>query len=76
RGVEGEKGRTPGLDAFVTIDGAPLQRGSRSNLRPFNGEELRRILRIGLCCDCHREAGDPVWRNYDRQRSCPVFKEP
>ncbi|MCL2459343.1 MAG: amino acid ABC transporter substrate-binding protein, partial [Desulfobulbus sp.] len=41
RGVEGEKGRTPGLDAFVTIDGAPLQRGSRSNLRPFNGEELR-----------------------------------
>ena len=76
RGVQSEQGRTVGFDTFVTIDGTPLQHGSRSNLRPFNGEELRRILRVGLCLDCHREAGDPVYRNYERHRFCPVFKEP
>ncbi|MCL1980540.1 MAG: amino acid ABC transporter substrate-binding protein [Proteobacteria bacterium] len=75
RGLQSEQGRTPGLDTFVTIDGTPLQHGSRSNLRPFNGEELRRILRVGLCLDCHSKADDQLWRSYDRQRSCPVFKE-
>lgn len=76
RGVENDQGRTPGFDNFVTIDGKPLQYGSRPNLRPFNGEELRRILRVGLCLDCHQQADDPAYRNYDRQRPCPVFTEP
>jgi Zn finger protein HypA/HybF involved in hydrogenase expression len=76
RGVASERGRTPGFDTFVTIDGTPLQHGSRQDLRPFNGEELRRILRVGLCLDCHPNADDSVYRNYDRQRPCPVFKEP
>jgi hypothetical protein len=76
RGVETEHGRTPGFDNFVTIDGRALQHGSRPNLRPFNGDELRRILRVGLCLDCHQQADDPVYRNYDRQRPCPVFSEP
>ena len=53
RGVDTLPGRTVGLDTFVTIDGEPLQNGSRENLRPFNGEELRRILRVGLCLQCH-----------------------
>jgi len=76
RGVATEHGLTPGFDTFVTIDGTPLQYGSRKNLRPFNGEELQRILRIGLCLDCHSSPDDPVFRHYDRQRPCPVFKEP
>lgn len=76
RGVENEHGRTPGFDNFVTIDGKALQYGSRPNLRPFNGEELQRILRVGLCLDCHQQADDPAYRNYDWQRPCPVFTEP
>jgi hypothetical protein len=76
RGVKNENGQTVGFDTFVAIDGTPLQHGSRSNLRPFNGEELHAILRIGLCLDCHPTADDPVYRNYDRRRPCPVFKEP
>lgn len=76
RGVENEHGRTPGFDNFVTIDGTPLQHGSRANLRPFNGEELRRILRVGLCLECHQQADDPAYRNYDSQRPCPVYVEP
>lgn len=76
RGVEGDRGRTPGFDTFVTIDGTPLQHGSRKNLRPFNGGELHRILRIGLCLECHPKADDPAYRNYDPNRPCPVFPEP
>lgn len=76
RGVVNDHGQTVGFDTFVTIDGTQLQHGSRANLRPFNGDELQRILRIGLCLDCHRDGDDPVYRRYDRQRPCPVFKEP
>jgi hypothetical protein len=76
RGVAEQDGRTPGFDNFVTIDGTPLQYGSRKELRPFNREELHRILRIGLCLDCHASADDPAYQNFDHQRSCPVFKEP
>jgi hypothetical protein len=76
RGVSNEAGQTPGFDNFVTIEGKPLQHGSRQDLRPFNGEELQRILRVGLCLDCHTAPDDPAYRNYNWQRPCPVFKEP
>jgi hypothetical protein len=76
RGVHSGGERTPGFDRFVTIDGTPLQHGSRKDLRPFNGDELQRILRIGLCLDCHATAEDPAYRNYDPKRPCPVFTEP
>ena len=77
RGVKGPDGQqTPGFDNFVTIEGKALQYGSRANLRPFNGDELKRILRVGLCLDCHTSADDPAYQNYDSKRSCPVFQEP
>jgi len=76
QGMETLAGRTIGLDTFVTIDGEPLQHGSRKNLRPFNGEELRRILRVGLCLECHQDINDPAYQNYDALRPCPVYREP
>jgi hypothetical protein len=76
QGVETREGRTVGFDNFVTIDGKQLQHGSRENLRPFNGEELRRILRVGLCLQCHKTYDDPAYRKYDPKRPCPVYKEP
>lgn len=76
QGVDTLAGRTVGLDTFVTIDGTPLQNGSRKNLRPFNGDELKRILRVGLCLECHEDINDPAYRNYDPQRPCPVYEEP
>lgn len=75
KGVVTLSGRTVGFDSFVTIDGEALQHGSRSDLRPFNGEELRRILRIGPCLDCHKEYDDPVFARYDPDKNCPVYKE-
>ncbi len=76
RGVDTLEGRTVPMDAFVTIDGKPLQHGSRSDLRPFNREELERILRVGLCLQCHTDYNDPAYRDYDPGRPCPVYEEP
>ncbi len=76
QGVNTFKGQTVGFDQFVTIDGKQLQQGSRKNLRPFNGEELKRILRVGLCLQCHKKYNDAAFVNYDATRPCPVYKEP
>lgn len=71
QGVDTHAGETVGLDAFVTIEGKPLQHGSRADLRPFNREELHKILRVGLCLECHTEYSDPVWKKYDADTPCP-----
>jgi len=76
QGVDTLNGRTVGFDNFVTIDGKALQHGSRKDLRPFNGEELHRILRVGLCLRCHKNYDDPAYTKYDPKRRCPVYKEP
>jgi hypothetical protein len=70
RGVDTAVGRTTPFDAFVSIDGTPLQKGSRKDLRPFNGEELRRILRVGICAGCHDGADMKIWKNYKEDSVC------
>ena len=76
RGVETPDGATPPLDAFVTIDGRPLQKTSRPDLRPFNGEELARILKVGLCLDCHEERmDDPAFRAYAEGKDCVPYRK-
>lgn len=76
QGIDTLAGRTVGLDTFVTIEGEPLQHGSRKDLRPFNKDELQRILRVGLCLNCHTDYSDPAYTNYDAKRPCPVYTEP
>lgn len=75
QGIETEVGKTVPLDAFVSIDGTPLQHSSRPDLRPFNKDELTRILRVGICIECHKEYNDKAWKNYSPETNCPVFKE-
>ncbi len=70
QGVESASGQTVGFDAFVALDGTPLQHGSRADLRPFNGNELRKILQIGSCVGCHDSYLDPAWKNYTEQTLC------
>lgn len=53
------------IDSFVTIEGKPLANFSRPWLRPFNRQEIERILEAGLCITCHNTYDDPVikqWR--------------
>ncbi len=70
RGVETESGHTVPFDAWVTIDGEPLQYGSRDDVRPFNRVELEKILRVGLCVGCHDSYSDPVWKTYTTGIEC------
>jgi len=69
-------GITGALDGYVSIEGTPLQHGSRPDLRPFNGEELDRILQVGLCLACHSSAADPLYRNWPPAAPCPAATEP
>ncbi len=71
QGITTFAGQTVAFDAFVTIDGQQLQHGSRADLRSFNGEELRKILRVGLCVECHVDYSDPAWKNYSAATKCP-----
>lgn len=75
QGVQTEAGPTPPLDGFVNIEGKPLQKSARPDLRPFNKEELARILRVGQCLPCHKDYTDKVYQNYSREKKCPVFDE-
>ncbi len=75
QGLVTAAGVTPPLDAYVGIDGTPLQKSARPDLRPFNKEELARILRVGLCIDCHQEYTDPAYRRYTPATTCPVYRE-
>lgn len=70
RGVDTTNGRTVPFDAWVTIEGEPLQYGSRDDVRPFNRKELEKILRVGLCVGCHDSYTDPVWKNYTVGMKC------
>ncbi len=70
QGVQTEAGLTPAMDSFVALDGTQLQHGSRADLRPFNADELKKILRVGLCAGCHDSYEDPVWRTYNEQSVC------
>jgi hypothetical protein len=70
QGVVTNSGTTVPFDAYVTIDGKPLQHSSRSTLRPFNKDELRAILRVGLCVRCHNRYDDKIWKDYNGQTVC------
>jgi hypothetical protein len=70
QGVETLDGKTVPFDAFVDIDGRALQHGSRPDLRPFDKDELQRILRVGLCVSCHDEYEDPMWKDYTQETTC------
>jgi len=75
KGVLTASGQTVGFDAFVSLEGDALQHGSRPDLRPFNGDELRKILRIGQCVECHDSYDDPVWVHYNEETTCPRVDE-
>lgn len=70
QGIVTSAGKTVPFDAYVTLDGEPLQHSSRSTLRPFDKGELRSILRVGLCVRCHNQYDDPIWKNYNEQTVC------
>lgn len=52
------------LDGFVNLEGEPLQTGSANGVRPFNRQELERILQVGPCLGCHNQYEDEIYRDF------------
>ena len=61
------------MDAYVTIDGTPLQKSFRPDMRPLNREEIARTLQVGLCLPCHLNISDPAYNPYDPKKACQPF---
>ncbi len=70
QGVETNAGMTVPFDGYVTLEGEPLQHSSRPDLRPFNGKELKAILRVGECAGCHDSYSDKIWQEYTMDTVC------
>ncbi len=65
------------LDAFVNIEGDSLVHTGRKGLRPFNKQELNRIISVGPCLVCHMDMEDPVMRKWIGGKSplpCEYFR--
>lgn len=62
-------------DSFVDITGRPLVKTSRPGLRPFNQDEMDRILYVGLCLSCHKDFNDPVMRDWKPNEKKPACKQ-
>ncbi len=61
------------IDAMVDTNGKVLQGASHKPARPFNGQEIKRILSIAPCLPCHDRYDDPVWEKpppYVLQPAC------
>ncbi|WP_035588447.1 hypothetical protein [Hippea jasoniae] len=52
------------IDSFVDINGNRLQDVSIKGQRPFNKEELMRILKAGSCIECHNSYYDKIYINF------------
>ncbi len=53
-------------DAYTTIKGQPVAGTTQKNTRPFNQEEISRILKVGNCIPCHEKPEDNIYDNMDK----------
>lgn len=50
-------------ETLADARGLPLASTTHPGARPFNGEELKRILGVAPCLPCHGRYDDPIWAN-------------
>ncbi|MFH0824686.1 MAG: hypothetical protein V2B18_18180, partial [Pseudomonadota bacterium] len=63
------------LEAVADTEGKPLQSTSHRLSRPFNREEISRILAVTPCLPCHDRYDDPIWTKpapYKAVPPCPA----
>ncbi len=60
-------------DAFVNLDGKPLQSGYRPGSRPFSKKELKAILSVSECLECHSDYNDAIYAKFNK--SYELFAE-
>ncbi len=55
--------------AKVSIRGEILAGSHQLNARPFNQEEIVKILKVGNCIPCHDQYDDPIYQNIKKSYS-------
>jgi hypothetical protein len=50
-------------ESLADPQGRPLASTTHVGARPFNAEELKRILEVAPCLPCHGRYDDPIWSN-------------
>jgi len=50
-------------ESLADAGGLPLASTTHPGARPFNAEELKRILAVAPCLPCHGRYDDPIWTN-------------
>ena len=60
------------IDAYVDVQGKPLQSLTKETIRPFNREEILKIVSVEPCIGCHPGYDDPIYRDF--QGSVKRFK--
>lgn len=58
------------LSQIVDIHGNTKVKFNRANMRGFDKGEIERILRVGICLNCHQE-DDRVFKNWSNRKNCP-----
>jgi hypothetical protein len=56
------------LDGFVDLDGKAFLTTVREGVRPFNREEIERILSVNACLGCHREYKDKIYQDFHKAK--------
>ncbi len=51
-------------DGWTSLEGTPSARATRRGARPLSPSELRRILEVGPCVECHGTYGDRIYRDF------------
>ena len=54
----------PAPDRWTAVDADTPAAGTRQGLRSLGPDERRRVLVVGACTPCHREADDPIYRSF------------
>ncbi len=55
-------------EAWTRLDARTPGVGTRVGLRSLDARELRQTLAVGACLPCHKEASDPVWKDFGASR--------
>ncbi|MFN3406133.1 MAG: hypothetical protein ACK4UR_01685 [Caldimicrobium sp.] len=62
------------LSQIINEKGETLVKFNRQHMRGFNSEEIYRILRVGICLECHKEK-DKIYQQWKSNLSCPQFPD-
>ncbi|MFN3505281.1 MAG: hypothetical protein ACK4Y7_03620 [Caldimicrobium sp.] len=60
------------LSQVISEKGETSAKFNRPNMSGLKKEEIFRILRVGICLECHKEK-DKIYRQWKSKISCPKF---